>query len=81
MENIVVLPCYPLSTFTGWLEIENKLTTRERLAQWGYTAYTSGCLCVFCRDYIESRDHIFLEFSFAKRIWETVIGYCLVSEA
>ena len=42
-------PCYPMAAFIGWLGIKNKLTTRERLAQWGYTR---GCLCVFWRDFI-----------------------------
>ena len=49
---------------------QNKLTTREILAQLGYTR---GCLCVFCGDCM-SRDHIFLECSFAKRIGTVSLG-------
>jgi hypothetical protein len=40
--------------FIGWLAIKNKLSTRERIAQWGYNA---DCLCVFCMGCIEGRDH------------------------
>ena len=43
--------------------------------EWG------SCLCVFCRNCLESRDHIFFECSFTRRIWDDMMQLCLVSNA
>ena len=47
------------------LQIEsclNRLTTKDRLLIWAYKG-------VFCRNYMDSRDNLLFERSFAKRIW------------
>ena len=46
--------------------VQNKLTTRDRLAKQGNTSDT---LCVFSRGCIESKDHLFFVCPFARRIW------------
>ena len=35
--------------------------------------------CVFCRNALESRDHLFFDCSFTKRIWVSIMRLCLVS--
>ena len=43
------------------------------MAKWGYLG---DSLCVFCRNCLESRDHIFF-----RRIWDDLLKSCLVSNA
>ena len=61
----------------GWVTIKDRLTTRDRIAEWGYTG---DCQCVFRGGIKESRNHVFFECSFTKRIWFTVMSYCLVGQ-
>jgi hypothetical protein len=49
------------------------LTTGERFVTWGYQGDTQ---CVFCRNGIESRDHLFFSCSFSSRIWKTCLNRC-----
>jgi len=36
----------PKHAFISWLAVRNRLTTKEKLAQWGYQG---NLLCVYCR--------------------------------
>ena len=66
-------------SFIGLLVVINKLSTRDRMAKWGYLG---DSLCVFfCRNCLESRDHLFFECSFTRRIWDDMMKLCLVSNA
>ena len=72
-------------SFIGLLVVINKLSTRDRMAKWGYLG-DSLCVCVCCcccccRNCLESRYHLFFECSLTRRIWDGMIKLCLVSNA
>ena len=50
--------------FICWLAIRDRLSTCYRLLSWGYKVI----LYVFYRRCIESRDHLFFECKFSKRL-------------
>ena len=68
----------PGHSFVGRMAILNKLPTKDRMLQWGLAV---GSMCVFCRYSIEDRDHLFFQCSITKRIWDNIMGLCLVSDA
>jgi hypothetical protein len=35
--------------------------------------YVGDCLCLFCRDKAESRDHLYFEWPFSNQIWKTML--------
>ncbi|XP_075641997.1 uncharacterized protein LOC142613508 [Castanea sativa] len=65
-------------SFIGWLAVINKLSTLDTMTRWGYS---DDSICVFCRNFLERRDHIFFECSFTRRIWDDMMKLCLVSNA
>ncbi|KAL0007529.1 hypothetical protein SO802_009031 [Lithocarpus litseifolius] len=60
------------------MAILNKLPTKDRMPPWGLAV---DSMCVFCRSSIEDRDHLFFQSSITKRIWDNIMGLCLVSDA
>jgi hypothetical protein len=38
-------------------------------------------MCVFCRSFTESRDHLFFQCGFSRRHWRNVLRRCLVNKA
>uniref|UniRef100_A0A2N9JAL9 Reverse transcriptase domain-containing protein n=1 Tax=Fagus sylvatica TaxID=28930 RepID=A0A2N9JAL9_FAGSY len=67
----------PRHSFIGWLAILSKLPTKERMLKWGFNVDGN---CVFCRYAIETRNHIFFDCSFSKRIWRNVMALRLISD-
>jgi len=65
----------PKHAFILWLVFRNALSTKERMCCWGYVGST---LCIVCFACQESRDHLFFNCSFSKRIWRRVIADCLI---
>ena len=57
--------------------MHNKLPTKARLLQWGLSV---DSLSVFCKSSMKDRDHLFFQYSFTYRIWNQVMGCCLVSQ-
>ncbi|XP_077251405.1 uncharacterized protein LOC143890570 [Tasmannia lanceolata] len=57
-------------SFIGWLAIQNKLTSRDRLAFLGPNRETK---CVLCKSLSESTDHLFFRCSFSAWIWRSVL--------
>jgi hypothetical protein len=55
--------------------MKNRLVTGVRLLQWGYKGDVN---CWFCRNHVESRDHLFFECSFSYRIWRFCMARCRV---
>lgn len=57
--------------FLVWLAMQNRLTTGDRMSLWNGNVDTS---CVFCRVPIETRDHLFFDYSYSSQIsyiiWE-----------
>jgi hypothetical protein len=66
----------PKQAFLLWLAVQNRLTTGDRLGAWGYTGDTQ---CMFCRNGMESRDHIFFMSNFSSRIRRTCMQLCNVT--
>jgi hypothetical protein len=58
-----------------WLAMRDCLTTADRLVKWGYKG---ELICVFCRNGIESKEHLFFKCSFCARIWWEGMNRCNV---
>jgi hypothetical protein len=56
--------------------MKNALTTGDRLANWGCKGEVS---CVFCRNGMESREHLFFSCRFSSRIWKEVMCRCNIT--
>jgi hypothetical protein len=65
----------PKHSFVMWLVMKNSLSTGDRLAKWGYMGNVQ---CLFCRNGMESCEHLFFECSFSARLWKTGIARCNV---
>jgi len=63
----------PRHAFILWLAFHDALSTKEKLCGWGYSG---DSLCLFCHASQESRDHLFFECSFSKRIWRFLMAEC-----
>jgi hypothetical protein len=55
----------PKHSFLCWLVFRDSLTTKQKLACWGFSGNLN---CLFCYGCIECRDHIFFSCSFSRRI-------------
>lgn len=55
----------PRHSFMTWLAIKNRLSTGDRMRQWGMV---QGC--ELCGERDETRDHLFFACPFAYSIWE-----------
>ena len=64
----------PRRAFISWLAITDELTTKESLAKWGFRV---GLVSVLCRLKIESKNHPFFKWSFAKRVGEEIKEFSL----
>ncbi|XP_024011224.1 uncharacterized protein LOC112086499 [Eutrema salsugineum] len=60
----------PKYSFMVWLAAQNRLATGDRIQRWNTNADTA---CVFCKDPMETRDHLFFSCSFSKAIWEHLV--------
>ncbi|XP_059442158.1 uncharacterized protein LOC132174537 [Corylus avellana] len=65
----------PKHDFILWLAMKGRLVTGDRLLTWGYNGDVN---CVFCRNQLESRDHLFFECSFSYRLWKFCMFRCRV---
>jgi hypothetical protein len=65
----------PKHAFILWLAMKNRLVTGVRLLQWGYKGDVN---CCFCRNHVESRNHLIFECSFSYRIWRFCMARCRV---
>jgi len=55
--------------------MRNRLSTRDKLLTWGYQG---DAQCVFCRNGLESRDHLFFKCNFSSRIQIACLQRCNV---
>jgi hypothetical protein len=51
----------------------NALTTGDKLLRWGYQGETN---CIFCRNGVETRDHLFFSCSFRSGLWWNLTKLC-----
>ncbi|XP_059439694.1 uncharacterized protein LOC132172241 [Corylus avellana] len=68
----------PKQAFILWLAVKGRLDTGDRLLTRGYKGDVN---CVFCRDQLESRDHLFFEGSFSYRIWRFCLSRCRIANS
>lgn len=59
----------PRYAFILWLAMKERLTTRDRLIQWGMNI-PSGC--VLCSSGEDSHSHLFFECEFSRQTWFTL---------
>lgn len=59
----------PKYTFLTWLATRNRLATGDRVSRWNVDANTS---CVFCKDELETRDHLFFSCSYCSQVWSSI---------
>lgn len=64
----------PKHAFFLWLTVKACLTTGYRHLKWGASG---DAKCLFGRNYIETRDHLFFECGLSKRLWKAVMYLCL----
>ncbi|XP_059295498.1 uncharacterized protein LOC132048831 [Lycium ferocissimum] len=62
----------PKVVFTMWLQHQGKLLTTGRLEKWGITV---DPICALCQAHLESRDHLFVECTFARQLWSTLLTW------
>jgi hypothetical protein len=72
------LTCYTETSFSPMVGYEEScLSTGYRQVTWGYQG---DAQCVFCRNGLESRDHLFFKCSFSSRIWIYCLQRCDVRD-
>ena len=64
----------PKHAFIGWLTISNRLQLRIECLS---GRFKGDVLCVLGRRQLESREHLFFECSFARRIWLCIMIFLL----
>jgi hypothetical protein len=70
--NILEIPRH---SFFLWLLYRDAIVTRHKMCSWGYSGHSQYCL--FCHACQESREHIFFNCSFSRRIWNALMTDCL----
>ncbi|XP_060198689.1 uncharacterized protein LOC132627381 [Lycium barbarum] len=56
--------------FTMWLHFHDRMHTSDRLDKWGIAVDTT---CILCKLLLETRNHLFAECSFTKRVWDRLL--------
>lgn len=56
----------PRFCFIHWLAALGRLTTRDRLRQWGMNVPAA---CVLCASGLDTHDHLFFECQFSRSVW------------
>ncbi|KAG7593824.1 Zinc finger CCHC-type [Arabidopsis thaliana x Arabidopsis arenosa] len=60
----------PKYAFITWLVVKNRVATGDMMLSWKQNAISS---CVFCNEPIETRDHLFFNCPYSKRVWEQLV--------
>jgi len=61
----------PRFSFILWMASHERLTTRDRLLQWGMNVHGS---CVLCDSGLDSHDHLFFKCEFSRSLWISLAG-------
>ncbi|XP_039057445.1 uncharacterized protein LOC120200761 [Hibiscus syriacus] len=73
-HRIVWFPVHiPKFSLISWMVFLNRFPTKDRLARFGLITETD---CVVCGSGLESRDHLFTGYFFAKEVWRTILASC-----
>lgn len=57
----------------AWLKILDRNPTKDRLARWGLQTDTN---CLLCSSNLESRSHLFFDYSYSWKIWKKSSRKC-----
>ncbi|XP_039017978.1 uncharacterized protein LOC120149160 [Hibiscus syriacus] len=68
------VPKYSLIT---WMAILDRLSTKDRLARFGVMTDLG---CRLCGAGLESRNHLFLECSYSKAVWDSILHACRLQQ-
>ncbi|XP_039063442.1 uncharacterized protein LOC120208171 [Hibiscus syriacus] len=73
-HKLIWFPAHiPKFSLISWIVILDRLLTKDRLVRFGLAIDN---VCGLCGLGIESRDHFFVECSFAKEVWDIVLTSC-----
>ncbi|XP_039055390.1 uncharacterized protein LOC120198064 [Hibiscus syriacus] len=61
----------PKHSLIAWMTILNRLPTSDRLQRMGIS--TDG-ICINCRIYQETRDHLFSQYSLVVELWKSILN-------
>lgn len=59
----------PKYSFLTWLAVKDRLSTGSRMLHWNVSVDIS---CVFCKEPLETIEHLFFECPYSKQIWESM---------
>ncbi|XP_026411039.1 uncharacterized protein LOC113306301 [Papaver somniferum] len=62
----------PKVTFLMWAAMHESIPTRDMLRRRRVTVNSDSC--VFCNSHVESQDHLFLHYSWAKGLWDMFLN-------
>ncbi|XP_074288554.1 uncharacterized protein LOC141613708 [Silene latifolia] len=62
----------PKHSFIGWLVVQERLMTRERLLNFGFI--TDGA-CLFRQSHLETHQHLMYECKFSQLCWDLIRGW------
>ncbi|XP_070031558.1 uncharacterized protein [Nicotiana tomentosiformis] len=62
----------PKAVFTMWLLLHGRLPTKDRLANWVLSVTPH---CVMCQGQVETREHLFVQCSYAIELWKKIIKW------
>ncbi|XP_015060281.1 uncharacterized protein LOC107006172 [Solanum pennellii] len=62
----------PKAYFTMWIMMNQRLVTVDRLAQWGIEVEKT---CVLCKNDEETAENLFIQCSFARRLWGRLLSW------
>ncbi|XP_056695103.1 uncharacterized protein [Spinacia oleracea] len=68
----------PKSLFILWLAVHGRLSTKDRLMQWGIA--TDG-VCSLCGVDPESVQHLFFQCSYARQVWQKFLQILIINRS
>ncbi|KAE8668369.1 hypothetical protein F3Y22_tig00112343pilonHSYRG00209 [Hibiscus syriacus] len=73
-HKIIWFPSHiPKFSLISWMVILDRLPTRDRLIRFGVV---NDDACVVCGSSMETRNHLFADCSYARNVWNAVLGLC-----
>ncbi|KAE8714121.1 hypothetical protein F3Y22_tig00110201pilonHSYRG00292 [Hibiscus syriacus] len=73
-HKIIWFPSHILKfSLISWMAILDRLPTRDRLLRFGVV---NDDACVICGSGMESHDHLFADYLYARNVWNAVLGLC-----
>ncbi|KAL4279936.1 hypothetical protein GQ457_03G009480 [Hibiscus cannabinus] len=76
-QKLIWFPCHiPKFSIILWMTNLNRLPTKDRLMKMGMTV---DGLCGNCRVSQETRNHLFFECHFSRRVWGMILQKCFIN--